>query len=80
MGLVDAFEKERSLVLSIPPGSRTLREVGQQMHNERQEQKEKRKKKEKKEKKQKFANADATFFDQVSSSTKETTQNHAQEE
>ena len=77
MGLVDAFEKERSLVLSIPPGSRTLREVGQQMHNERQEQKEKRKKKEKK---QKFANADATFFDQVSSSTKETTQNHAQEE
>ncbi|CAM9456977.1 unnamed protein product, partial [Ectocarpus fasciculatus] len=39
VGLVCAFETERSLVLSIPAGSRTLREVGQQMHSGRRSKK-----------------------------------------
>lgn len=39
VGLVCAFETERSLVLSIPAGSLTLREVGQQMHSERRRNK-----------------------------------------
>lgn len=39
VGLVCAFETERSLVLSIPAGSRTLREVGQHMHSERRSKK-----------------------------------------
>ncbi|CBN75556.1 hypothetical protein Esi_0128_0039 [Ectocarpus siliculosus] len=39
VGLVCAFETERSLVLSIPAGSRTLKEVGQQMHSERRSKK-----------------------------------------
>lgn len=53
--LVDAFEKERSLVLSIPAGSRTLREVGRQMHAERRA----------KEKKNNKFTADGTLVDQV---------------
>ncbi|CAM9269579.1 unnamed protein product, partial [Pylaiella littoralis] len=54
VGLVGAFEKERSLVLSIPAGSRTLREVGQQMHIERL-------------KKRKKKLPDGVFLDQVES-------------
>eukprot|EP00903_Cladosiphon_okamuranus_P005834 g5775.t1 len=56
VGLVDAFEKERSLVLSIPAGSRTLREVGQQIHkaNGRRYKK-------------KESTADGAIFDQVES-------------
>lgn len=57
VGLVDAVEKERSLVLSIPAGSRTLREVGQKMHSENQA---------KKNKKKKESAADGEFLDQVS--------------
>lgn len=47
------FEKERSLVLSIPAGSRTLREVGRQMHSQRSK------------KKKKNDADDEEFFDQV---------------
>ncbi|CAM9885226.1 unnamed protein product, partial [Ectocarpus sp. 4 AP-2014] len=39
VGLVCAFETERSLVFSISAGSRTLREVGQHMHSERRSKK-----------------------------------------
>lgn len=35
VGLVDAFERERILVLSVPSGSRTLREIGESMHERR---------------------------------------------
>lgn len=35
VGLIAAFEKERSLVLSVPAATRTLREIGQRMHAKR---------------------------------------------
>jgi len=42
VGLVGVFERERSLVLSIPAGSRTLREVGRQIHSQRSKKRKKR--------------------------------------
>ncbi len=58
VGLVGVFERERSLVLAIPAGSRTLREVGGQMHSQRSKKRKKRR------------NDDEEFFDQVNTTNK----------
>ncbi|CAN0052984.1 unnamed protein product, partial [Scytosiphon promiscuus] len=39
VGLAGAFAKERVLVLSIPAGSRTLRDIGQELHTARRRKK-----------------------------------------